>query len=261
VQLTRHAGLVEAMGMTLTGSVAAKSIMGLHALYAPEKTIGARASLFSAMAGFAPRAGLLPEANDFTASTSGTLRPAGSVLSRAKQGAFTSTLAAAAAGPRLGDLVCRTVLRGLSPTPPIPSAPEETHVYRSRVAAVPADVFAAVSTRLPELFAASGLVVHNGKDGRMMLEDPGPPPLWMPVQAMIDATRRTIAITTLDGHPLRGVNSFRFVAEGGGTLVEQTARCQASSELSGVGARLFGSDRQAAAWREFHAYLFRLFDS
>lgn len=260
VQITRAAGVVEAMGMTLTGSVASKSIMGLHAMLSPHRDLGAKASLFSAMAGFAPRTGLLEVDNDFTAKTVGSLSPAGSILGRAKQAALISTLAAAAAGPRLGDVVPRTLLRGLSEMPPIDAQSVERHSYRSRVTAAPAAVFAAAAKRLPELFAASGLTVHKGANDRLMLEDPGPPPLWMPIQARIDHARRTIDIVTLDGHPLRGTNAFRFADDGkGGTIVEQETVCQASSELSGIGARLFGSDRQAAAWREFHAYLYRLF--
>jgi NADH dehydrogenase FAD-containing subunit len=261
VQITRKQGVVEAMGMTLTGTVASASIMGLHAMYAPDKSLGARASLFSAMAGFAPRTGLQEVPNDFSATTTGALAPAGSLVARAKQGALTATLAAAATAPHLSGLVPRTLLRGLSPMPPIAGEPEQVHRYRSHIpSAEPEAVFSRFVAELPKLFAAAGLTVHAGKDGRMMLEDPAPPPLWMPIEAKIDRAARTITITTLDGHPLRGTNAFSFESDGAaGTVVSQETRCQASSELSGIGARLFGSERQAAAWREFHAYLYRLF--
>jgi hypothetical protein len=94
---------------------------------------------------------------------------------------------------------------------------------------------------------------------RIMIEDKGPPPLWMPVQVRLDPARREIQFQTLDGHALRGTNTFRFSDDGkGNARIEQHSVFQFSSLPASIGNGVFGgSDRQHKTWEGAHAYLFR----
>jgi hypothetical protein len=90
----------------------------------------------------------------------------------------------------------------------------------------------------------------------MMLQAGGTPPLWMPIQVHLDPAKNAIHITTLDGHPFRGVNDFQFVSDGkGGTVIDQKSAFQGSSDL----IKTAGSsqlDQQHQTWEGVHDFLY-----
>jgi hypothetical protein len=65
--------------------------------------------------------------------------------------------------------------------------------------------------------------------GRYMLETGAAVvPTWLPVEISVDAQAHSITIHTLDGHVLRGEQTFSFVDNGcDGTTIVQDARFQA----------------------------------
>ncbi len=128
----------------------------------------------------------------------------------------------------------------------------------------PRAAFDALINRPGELFEAAGLrmrpEVGELRDGaRVVLEDRGfGAPIWFPVEVQVDRARLQVTFQTLDGHPLRGTNSFRMVpGENGGARVEQESRFQASSRASQLGAQLPAlTEHQHQVWRSFQAALF-----
>jgi hypothetical protein len=110
-------------------------------------------------------------------------------------------------------------------------------------------------------FGAGGLTVrpatqqlHDGD--RLMLQAGGTPALWMPIEVHLDPTNTTFHLTTLDGHPFRGDNNFRFKSDGmGGTTVAQTSEFQGSSQLINV-AGDGQLNQQHETWRGVHAFLY-----
>jgi len=114
-----------------------------------------------------------------------------------------------------------------------------------------------------EVFGAAGLKLRplpaELKDGaRVMIEDGGPPSAWMPVQVRLSPLTREIRFDTLDGHPLRGFNSFSLQDDGkGGTRINQTSEYQFSSLAAKVGSGVIGGGaKQHQTWKAVHAHLF-----
>jgi hypothetical protein len=160
----------------------------------------------------------------------------------------------------------REVLPGLKAMPPIPGKETSTAEYQSHLKGVgPDDAFQNFTHHFADVVGAAGIRVfphteeiHDGD--RLMLHDPptlGPPPrpaVWAPVEAHVDPKTKTVCLTTLDGHPLRGTNEFNFMSDGqGGTVVRQYSRFQGSSALTNtLGQALGALDRQHEIWRAVH---------
>lgn len=102
------------------------------------------------------------------------------------------------------------------------------------------------------------------KDGRYMLETGGTnaPPTWLPVEIKVDPAQRSINIKTLDGHVLRGEQTFTFKDNGcGGTTIVQDARFQASSKLVGDMQKFLPvSTGQHNAWLNAHRESYEQFN-
>jgi hypothetical protein len=167
------------------------------------------------------------------------------------------------------DTAVEAKLRSLRLTPLLPG-PKSIVDYTSSVPGTSARALYEKFVSNPsEVFGASGdfrLRPANpqlSQGARIMIEDKGPPPLWMPVEVRLDPARNEIQFQTLDGHALRGTNTFRFSDDGkGGARIEQHSEFQLSSLVSGIGNGLFdGSDRQHKTWEATHAYFFRTLSS
>jgi hypothetical protein len=132
------------------------------------------------------------------------------------------------------------VLATLNPNPPIGEDGDEvTHaVYQSEIPNATAQEGYDHFVQNPnEVFNAGGMEIRPPTDqlvdgGRYMLEIGTPVPTWLPVQISLDPNAHSIGIQTLDGHVLRGEQTFTFTDDGnGGTVLTQDARFQASSRL------------------------------
>lgn len=164
------------------------------------------------------------------------------------------------------DTAVSAKLRSLQLTPIVPG-PKSVADYTSTVPGTSAQKLYEKFVSNPQaLFGASGDFRLRPADlkqlsqgARIMIEDKGPPPLWMPVQVRLDPAKREIEFQTLDGHPMRGTNTFRFSDDGqGGARIEQHSVFQLSSLVASIGNGVFdGSDRQHKTWEASHAYLFR----
>ena len=115
------------------------------------------------------------------------------------------------------DQVAAEVLKHVSATPPDTTAKTEYTNYTSTLPGVsPQAAFDYFVKNPGAWFGASGITMHPPtaelRDGaRVFLAEPGvTPPVFAPIEVNIDAATRTVRITTLDGHPLRGVNQFSF---------------------------------------------------
>lgn len=122
-------------------------------------------------------------------------------------------------------------------------------------------------------FGASGITLHPPtaelKDGaRVFLDEPGvTPPVFAPIEVNIDAASRTVRITTLDGHPLRGVNQFSFDENANGDCelrqssafqlssfaAEQGSVAMSKAEELGVPGAMDPIKRQHQIWEQAHA--------
>jgi hypothetical protein len=169
-----------------------------------------------------------------------------------------------ATGGRLPpDFAVEAKLRSLSLTP-VSSGPKSVIDYTSTIPNTSAQkLYERFVANPSEVFGAGGLTLRPAapltQGARVMIEDKGPPPMWMPVEARLDPARHEITFHTLDGHPLRGTNSFRFTDDGqGGARIEQHSVFQYSSLPARLGGGLFdGSGRQHKTWESVHAHLFR----
>ena len=170
-----------------------------------------------------------------------------------------------------GDDDVQGILSGLKPNPPIGvDGQDVTHaVYQSEIPnATPDQVFAHWTQQPNEVFNAGGMEIRPPvttlQDGRYMLETGGTnaPPTWLPVQIKVDPTARTIHIDTLDGHVLRGEQTFYFKDDGcGGTRIVQDARFQASSQLTGDMQHFLPiSQGQHDAWQQAHLETYEQFN-
>jgi len=171
--------------------------------------------------------------------------------------------------PSDGDV--HGILSGLKPNPPIGvDGQDVTHaVYQSEIPnATPDQVFAHWTQQPNEVFNAGGMEirppVNTLQSGRYMLETGGTnaPPTWLPVQIKVDPAARTIHIDTLDGHVLRGEQTFSFQDDGcGGTRIVQDARFQASSQLTGDMQHFLPiSQGQHDAWQQAHLETYEQFN-
>ena len=163
------------------------------------------------------------------------------------------------------------ILDGLSPNPPIGvDGVDVTHaVYQSDIPnATPDQVFAHWQQQPNEVFNAGGMEIRPPtttlQDGRYMLETGGTnaPPTWLPVEIKVDPVAHSINIKTLDGHVLRGEQTFYFRDDGcGGTRIVQDARFQASSQLAGDMQKFLPiSQGQHDAWQGAHRETYEQFN-
>ncbi|MBU8900849.1 hypothetical protein KRR26_35135 [Corallococcus sp. M34] len=215
-----------------------------------------------------PRSG---EGNQFDFAIGGMFppKPTGNLREQAKQGALTAMQSEAAAASQLlrggaaVDAYARQHLKMLDASPPIAGAPTSLTDYASVIPGVSAETAYRTFVREPNaLFGAAGIVLRPATsslaDGaKLFLEEKGMPPVWAPISVHLDAQNRTVHITTLDGHPLRGTNRFVFEDDGrGGTRVRQYSAFQGSSPATSVGLTLMDPiERQHDIWRSVHGKL------
>ena len=162
------------------------------------------------------------------------------------------------------------ILSDLSPTPPIgEDGREVTHaVYRSTIPnATAREAFEHFINNPNEVFNAGGMEIRPPTaaledGGRYMLEAGGPPPAWLPVQVTVDAANNAFTIQTLDGHVLRGEQTFTFTDDcGGGATLTQDARFQAGTALVGDLQKPGSiSDAQHERWQFAHRELYEQFN-
>jgi hypothetical protein len=204
--------------------------------------------------------------------------PYGSVTQQAEQslamGYNTELAARNAVGAPGVDWEARYALKALRPSPPDLRGPTEFVNYDSTLHGVsPQDAFEYFKHNPQAWFGASGITLHPPAteltDGaRVYLAEPGvTPPVFAPIEVHIDEQARTVSITTLDGHPLRGVNRFTFEqAANGETVLHQSSAFQLSSVPAQQGAELMKKgaelgvpglqspiERQHEIWRSAHA--------
>jgi hypothetical protein len=81
--------------------------------------------------------------------------------------------------------------------------------------------------------------------------------VWAPIEIHVDPDTKTVRITTLDGHPIRGTNEFRFGSDGrGGTVLRQYSAFQASSAFTNAIGQASGAmERQQEIWKAVHSCL------
>lgn len=199
------------------------------------------------------------------------------VTDQAKQAAVLGSLSAAAAASVAGapmDGTAAKLLPMLDPTPPDVTKKSEFVDYTSTLKGVsPQAAYEYFKHHPADWFGASGITLHPPvselHDGaRVMLQEPGvTPPVWAPIEVHLDDAARTVSITTLDGHPLRGVNQFTFEENAqGDAVVHQSSVFQSSSVASEQGGHAMGAlqragvpgfqdpiERQHAIWKAAHA--------
>lgn len=164
----------------------------------------------------------------------------GALSDQATQAYYLSKWAGLASASHAGapvDALAPSELAALKAIPPNLGSPTEFVTYTSHLKNVSAnDAFAYFVGNADQWFGASGITLHPKTAGltdgaRLFLQEPGvTPPVWAPIEVHLDPTNRTVRITTLDGHPLRGVNQFSFSDDGrGGCDITQSSAFQLSS--------------------------------
>lgn len=194
----------------------------------------------------------------------------GSVMEQLEQAAYLTQWTQHAVDSHAGmknDRLAQASLAGLDATPPDTTKPTEYVDYTSTLKGVSAqDAFEYFKKNPGAWFGASGVTLHPPpselKDGaRLFLQEPGiTPPVWAPIEVSIDERAKTVRITTLDGHPLRGVNQFSFDDNANGDCeLRQSSAFQMSSLASWGGAQLMRNvaqdpiERQHDIWKAAHA--------
>lgn len=201
----------------------------------------------------------------------------GSAPQQAKQAAAMTewTVIAAREAARLPtDVETHMMLAAVSPTPPDLKGPTEYVNYTSTLKGVSAqDAFDYFVKNPAEWFGASGITLHPPvkelTDGaRVALAEPGvTPPVFAPIEIHVDRAARTVDITTLDGHPLRGVNRFTFEQNANGdSELHQSSAFQLSSFAAEQGSAVMSKaaragvpglkdaiERQHEIWQRAHA--------
>lgn len=191
----------------------------------------------------------------------------------AVMGLWTALAGDNAAGVQVDD-AAQAILSEVKPTPPDTSKPTEYVNYASTIKGVSAkDAFEYFKKHPTEWFGAAGITLHPPvkelKDGaRVGLTEPGiTPPVMAPIEVHIDEASRTVSITTLDGHPLRGVNQFSFEENAKGDCeMRQSSAFQLSSFASEQGSTVMSKlaqkgvpglqdaiERQHQIWERAHA--------
>jgi hypothetical protein len=171
---------------------------------------------------------------------------------------------------RQSDADVNAKLNALERNPPIGrDGVEVTHgVYTSEVPnATPQQMFDHWVNNPNEVFNAGGMEIRPTSaklvdGGRYMLEIGAPVPTWLPVELEVDAQAHSITIHTLDGHVLRGEQTFRFADNGcGGTTIVQDARFQAGSQVVGDLQTIASvSEGQHQAWIAAHRESYEQFN-
>lgn len=168
------------------------------------------------------------------------------------------------------DSEVRHLLGQLNRNPPIGADGNDvTHaVYQSQIAnATPQLAYDHFVESPEQVFGAGGMEIRPpaGKledGGRYMLEIGGPVPTWLPVEIGLDPQNHAVTIHTLDGHVLRGEQTFTFTDDcEGGTTLTQDARFQGSTKLVGDAQRLVSvSEGQHQAWQHAHREIYGQFN-
>lgn len=172
------------------------------------------------------------------------------------------------------DSMAAKLLPTLSATPPDTTAKTEYTNYTSTLTGVsPQAAFEYFKKNPGAWLGASGITLHPPTpeltDGaRVFLAEPGvTPPVFAPIEVNIDDVSRTVRITTLDGHPLRGVNQFSFDENANGDCelhqssafqlssfaAEQGSTVMAKAEQAGVPGVMNPIKRQHEIWEKAHA--------
>lgn len=170
--------------------------------------------------------------------------------------------------PSDGDV--SNILRDLQPNPPIGEVGREVTraVYQSDIPnATPQEAYDHFVQNPDQVFGAGGMEIRPPAQrledgGRYMLETGGPPPTWLPVEIRLDDSAHAITINTLDGHVLRGTQTFTFTENcNGGTTLTQDASFQASTPLVGDIQELASvSGGQHNAWENAHREIYGQFN-
>lgn len=168
------------------------------------------------------------------------------------------------------DADVRTILDSLNTNPPIGQDGDEvTHVvYQSQIPNATAEQgYEHFVNNVGEVFSAGGMEIRPPTDrledgGRYMLEIGTPVPTWLPVEITLDPANNTITINTLDGHVLRGEQTFTFTDDGSGnTVLTQDARFQASSVLPEELQQITPiSTGQHVTWENAHREIYEQFN-
>ena len=203
----------------------------------------------------------------------------GSLAEQLKQAGVMTYLTQMAAQHAAGinqDADAATMIQHLSATPPDTKAQTEYTNYTSTLQGItPQAAFDYFVKNPGAWFGASGITLHPPaaelKDGaRVFLAEPGvTPPVFAPIEVSIDEASRTVRITTLDGHPLRGVNQFSFDENSKGDCelhqssafqlssfaAEQGSAVMSKAEKAGVPGAMDPIKRQHQIWEQAHANL------
>jgi hypothetical protein len=211
-----------------------------------------------------------PDADQFQYHVGGAYPPqiADNPLAQAKQATLMARLTSAASissltkglgpdGRQPPDFVVRQDLQELGTSPPDPSlGPVTTTSYTSDIPHVPPNIAYQHFVNDPNsVFGAGGVEIRPATSkladgGRYMLEASSNPPTWLPIEVHLDPAQNQVAITTLNGHPLRGFQTFTFQDDGkNGTKVQQDAQFQISNGLVPIGTAVAA---QHSLWRAAH---------
>lgn len=168
------------------------------------------------------------------------------------------------------DLEVAGLLQLLDPNPPVGTDGEEiTHaVYQSEIPnATAQQAYEHFINDPGEVFAAGGMEIRPPAGqltdgGRYMLEIGTPVPTWLPIEITLDPANNAFTIHTLDGHVLRGEQTFTFTDDGqGGAILTQDARFQASSDLPAeLQSFLSIAQGQHDAWEHAHREIWEQFN-
>lgn len=175
------------------------------------------------------------------------------------------------AGIKSVDAQAAALLTHVDANPPDPGKAEFV-LYTSTISGTTAQAAFDYFKKNPtEWFGAAGITIHPPiselKDGaRVALALPGTPPVMAPIEIHLDEAARTVNITTLDGHPLRGVNQFTFEDSAAGCEMLQSSVFELSSKATEMGADLMKEaqkhgllfvkdplESQHETWRAVHA--------
>ena len=168
------------------------------------------------------------------------------------------------------DLEVAGILQLLDPNPPVGvDGADVTHaVYQSEIPnATAQEAYEHFINDPGQVFAAGGMEIRppTGQlrdGGRYMLEIGTPVPTWLPVEITLDPANNAFTIHTLDGHVLRGEQTFTFTDDGrGGAVLTQDARFQTSSDLPAE-LQAFASiaEGQHNAWEHAHREIYEEFN-
>lgn len=209
-----------------------------------------------------------PAANNFKVGIEGPdpiLMVGGDSEEQLRQGACTAALSLAQTGPRSDSLI-QSELDKLKPNPPQGTdGVDVTHVvYQSHIPEASAEMAYRHFIDEPgAVFAAANLTIlpkaDQLKDGaKYLLELHQTPPAWLPIQVHLDPVKHSITIDTLDGHALRGHQTFTFTNDGrGGCILTQDAHYQISSKMIDVVQRVESvANTQHDGWVNAHREIY-----